>query len=213
MKRRRKIYSFFPLRVGRRGEIRRRWFLNVSWQTRRFSNELSLVSVVGAVQLVHNYKVSLRQVLPRDLSSLLRDLFTARRALAFLPSSSRSQKSNIKRDRPERASPSPLASFRRGSREYFAMLIAKWTHYFSCTNARECVYSLFPARYWLCVISVIILIIASWERIMRISFCVRKTYENQYILIKLYVIWRFVVYVHNVVNLNLLEIFFGRSIM
>lgn len=86
----------------------------------------------------------------------------------------RSQKSNIKRDRPERAfSRSP--SLRRGSREYFAMLIAKWTHHFSCTSARECVYPLFAARYWLCI-SVIILTIASWERITKKNlFLARET--------------------------------------
>lgn len=74
-------------------------------------------------------KAARGKVLPCDLlSSLLRDLFTARRAFAFLPFSLRSQESNIKRDRPERTSPSPSATpRRRESREYFAMLIAKWT--------------------------------------------------------------------------------------
>lgn len=130
---------------------------------RAASNELSLVPVVDAAQLVRNYKAS-----PRDFFfSLLRDLFTVRHVLAFLPSSSRSQKSNIKRDRPERASPSPSTPSRRGSWEYFAMLIAKWAHHFSCTSARECMFILCLSFafffFFFFTLYVIILITASWK--------------------------------------------------
>lgn len=120
------------------------------YRNERAASLTNCLSRAGAAQLVRNYKASPRQLLPRDFFfSLLRGLFTARHALAFLPSSSRSQKSNIKRDRPwerPRASlppptiPGELRIFYDANREVDAPL-------FVYERPRMYVYPLFVVRF------------------------------------------------------------------
>lgn len=145
-----KKMGFFPsfFRPRSRGCKRAatRCFLNVSRRT-FLSNELSLVSV-GAPR---NLSITTKPVcgkFSRAISLLLvavRPLRHRARACLFALLVEITEK-QYKTRPPWEIVPVAPRRQREAAREYFAMLIAKWTRHFSCTNTRECVCALFGAH-------------------------------------------------------------------